>query len=602
MTFKRDEDRRSILGALKPGRDQTVSRAILTTYSLDLVAMLGLVLSLGGDPEAEFENSPLGLVKAFERMRGKLIVVHQLGRVVAPSKHRSVLPLLDTMVVAVPANERRGSWHPKVALVRYAGAASTEWRFWIGSRNLTGSTDLDAGVLLISTKDRAAKPVPGIAALAADLLQEAQLSASELDELKSARWITPAGVSVRDVLWRRHGQTKAFIAGPMIAGADRGCAVSPFINRGGLDEALKAGAANLALLTTEMAAINCAPHHHVKFRVDTAPEPEATVSIEQQQEAVEGEFVDPPSTGIHAKLLAISKGQRTALMLGSANLTKRGLVGPNAEAVVLLDVTDEALVESLYDFVGAGLELATEERDAALAEQEQAKRELDALISQFLEIPLSLRSDHDGLHLQLGTGGNEVLKLASFYAAAFLEEEAWIPIENGTTSVRLLPDPPVLSEQTALVRFRARSLGEPQVSRTWVQAVDVEGLDTERRDRALLARYVGANRFRDWLRSLLDGIDGTGGQKWSADWKGERPQEAAGEFARIFALETMLASWARDPKAFEARVAGMMSMLDAFEEVFATIAEDSEREAALNDLNEVRPFLQAVHDAIDEPA
>lgn len=120
MSF--DQGKRiSVFGALRPDAGQSVSRAVVATYSLDLVALLGLVLVLGGDAEAEFENSPLGLVKAFDAMRGRLRVLHQVGRIVAPRAHRSILPLLDTMVEAIRANERRQSWHPKVALVRYDG-------------------------------------------------------------------------------------------------------------------------------------------------------------------------------------------------------------------------------------------------------------------------------------------------------------------------------------------------------------------------------------------------------------------------------------------------------------------------------------------------
>lgn len=127
MSFS-EENRISIFGALKPNAGQNVTRAIITTYSLDLVAMLGLVLSLGGDVDAEFESSPLGLVKAFDRMRGRLVVLHQLGRVVVPGKHRSILPLLDTMVKAIASDEREASWHPKIALVRYESIKDIEWR------------------------------------------------------------------------------------------------------------------------------------------------------------------------------------------------------------------------------------------------------------------------------------------------------------------------------------------------------------------------------------------------------------------------------------------------------------------------------------------
>ncbi|TPG55068.1 phospholipase D family protein [Sphingomonas glacialis] len=599
MTFGRRDDRVSIFGALRPITGQTVSRAVVTTYSLDLIAMLGLVLALGGDADTEFEASPLGLVKAFDRVRGKLLVLHQLSRVVAPSAHRSVLPLLDTMVRAVASNERRESWHPKTALVRYASDTGVEWRFWIGSRNLTGSTDRDAGLLLVTSKARTARPVPDIAGLAEDLLSDAHLSAAELAELKSARWLAPPGTSVRSILWRRHGQTRRFIDTPLLARADRCCAVSPFIDRGGLAEVLKAGAPDLSLLTTELAGAGCAPVDGVRFRVDAAPEPAAPVSVEQQQDEVVGEFDDPPSTGIHAKLLAVSKGSRTALMLGSANLTGRGLTGPNAEAVAILDITDPALADSLYGFVNGGIDLAAVDVDTTEEkEKERATRELDDLISQFLEVGFSLSYREDGLHLLIGGGEDEALQLARFEVSPFLDLEAWSAIEPGDRSILLIANAPPTSEQTCLVNFRARSLGGPEVCRAWVQTLDVEGVDLERRDRALLARYVGANRFRDWLRSLLDGVDGTGGQRWSDAGLPPGPRDPTGHLAQIFTLETMLAAWARDHKAFESRVAGMMSMLDSFADVFASIPDDQERTAALADVEDVRPFLQAVHDAI----
>ena len=39
-------------------------------------------------------------------------------------------------------------------------------------------------------------------------------------------------------------------------------------------------------------------------------------------------------------------------------------------------------------------------------------------------------------------------------------------------------------------------------------------------------------------------------------------------------------------------------MLELFVEVFAAIPDEEERETAFADLEEVRPFLQAIHDAI----
>jgi len=561
--------------------------------------MLGLVLALGGDAETEFEASPLGLVKAFDKVRGKLLVLHQLSRVVTPSAHRSVLPLLDTMLHAVAANERKESWHPKTALLRYVSDVGVEWRFWIGSRNLTGSTDRDAGLLLVTSKAKSARPVPGICGLAEDLLSDAHLSAAELAELRSARWLAPPGVSVRSVLWRRHGQTRHFIDKPLLARADRGCAVSPFIDRRGLSEVVKAGAPNFSLLTTEVAGAGCAPVDGVRFRVDASPEPAAAVSVEQQQDEVVGEFNVPPSTGIHAKLIAVSKGDSTVLMLGSANLTGRGLNGPNAEAVAILNIVDRALADSLYSFVDGGIDLAAVDADTTEQQKkERAERELDDLICQFLECRFSLAYKDDGLHLLIGDEENNALQLARFEVSPFLYPNAWTAIQPGADAIQLISNAPPTSEQTSLVNFRARSLNAPEACRTWVQTLEIDGVDLERRDRALLARYVGANRFRDWLRSLLDGVDGTGGQRWSDPRVTSCSRDQSGQLAQIFSLETMLAAWARDHKAFESRIAGMMAMLDSFAEVFASIPDDEERVAALEDVNEVRPFLLAVHEAI----
>ena len=586
----------SIFGALRPEAGQFVSRAVVATYSLDLVALLGLVLALGGDAEAEFDNSPLGLVKAFEGVRGRLRVLHQVGRIIAPRAHRSILPLLDTMVEAIPANERYQSWHPKVALVRYDGDP-VQWRFWIGSRNLTGSRDLDAGLLLVTSRDMAARLIPDVAELARGLLVEGQFTATELDELRTARWLTPAGTAVRRLLWRRPGECMPFIPAPLLDRAKIASAVSPFIDVTGLREVLRAGSPSVTLLTNDVSAGGCAPLSGMAFRTGSAPEPETTVSVDQQTVDRTAEFIEPPTAGVHAKMIAVTKGKRSAIMLGSANLTKRGLLGPNAEAVAILDITDPRLAGSLHSFVQSGFEFEPSWVDEDLAEREEGRRQLDERIALLLECELGLEYEDGGLTLTLGEDADSALATARFEAAPFLDPDAWVRIDTGMRKVQLLRSNVVPSEQTSLVSFRATSLMDPTIQRCWVLSLPVIGLDHDRRDLALLTRYVGASRFRDWLRLQLDGLDGSAGERWFD----ELPKTREGETSQIpemFTLETMLSTWARDPQGFERRTAGMMAMLDSFRETFEELPDEEERRAALADLSEVRPFLQAVHDAV----
>ena len=588
--------RTSVFGALRPEAGQSVSRAVIATYSLDLIALLGLVLTLGGDGEAEFENSPLGLVKAFDSLRGRLQVIHQVGRILAPRAHRAVLPLLDTMVEAIVSNESKQSWHPKVALVRYDGDP-VQWRFWIGSRNLTGSRDLDAGLMLVSSRERSARSIPDIRELAGGLLAEADFTASELDELRAARWMAPPGVAVRRLLWRRPGEMRPFIAAPLLGRGDRTSGVSPFIDRTGLKEVLRAGSQPVSILTTDMAAGDCAPVEGIGFRTGWDPEPEIAVSVEQQMDEKEAEFTEQPPAGVHAKLLAVSKGNRTAIMIGSANLTGRGLVGPNAEAVAILDIADPVLSGSLHDFVQSGFEFDQSRVDEEVAEKEEAQRQLDERISMLLESELGLVYADDGLSLIVDDDADTALASAQFEVSPFLDTGEWVELPSGVRRVRLLQGTVTLSEQTSLVTFRATSLHDAAIQRCWVLSLPVAGLDQERRDLALLTRYVGASRFLDWLRSQLNGFDGTAGERWS---DGCAPA-VSGDTSRIpemFTLETMLSAWARDPKAFERRTASMMTMLESFRETFEALPDKDERRAALADLAEVQPFLKAVHDAI----
>ncbi len=590
------KDRISVFGALRPNVGQSVCKVVVATYSLDLVALLGLVLTLGGDGEAEFENSPLGLVRAFDSVRGRLRVLHQVGRIVAPKAHRSILPLLDTMVEAIPANERHQSWHPKVALARYDGD-SVQWRFWIGSRNLTGSRDLDAGILLVTSRDRTARPVPDIAELALGLLVEGEFMSAELDELRAARWLAPAGTVVRRLLWRRPGENTPFDPGSLLDRTEMVSAVSPFIDKTGLREVLRAGSSPVTLLTSDVSVGRCAPFPGIDFRIASSPEPETTVSVEQQAEDRTAEFTDPPPAGIHAKLIAVSKGNRSAIMLGSANLTERGLLGPNAEAVAIIDVSNTALAGSLHRFAQSGFEFDPSRVDEDLMEREESQRQLDERIALLLECELGLKYEDGGLTLTIGTGADAALAGARFEAAPFLDPDAWVGVETGLRSVALLRGNVVPSEQTSLVSFRATSLKDPAIQRCWVLSLPVSGLDRDRRDLALLARYVGASRFRDWLRSQLDGLDGTAGERWSDELSKGRDGETS-RIPEMFTLETMLSAWARDPRGFELRTAGMMAMLDSFRETFEQLHDEEERRTALADLSEVRPFLQAVHDAI----
>ena len=174
---------RSIVDALRPRPEQQVVGAIFSTYSLDLVALLGMLLGLSGIDCTEVDADPTDLHRSLFRLGKRIVVLCQRGRIRSPESYRRarILSALDRTVVEVPFDERRRSWHAKLALVAYkstgvAQEAVTEWRFWLGSRNLTRSNDLDFGLMLVGTPSRNPKMsnkdafIPGLTSALATLL------------------------------------------------------------------------------------------------------------------------------------------------------------------------------------------------------------------------------------------------------------------------------------------------------------------------------------------------------------------------------------------------------------------------------------------------
>jgi hypothetical protein len=582
----------SLFRSFRPAAEQVVTRAIVATYSLDLVAAVGLILSLGARSEAEFESTPVELVRAFEEMHGRLKILHQSGRVAAPRRHRGVLVLLDEMLMAIDADERVGSWHPKIVLARYVDdRGKYEWRFWIGSRNLTGSTDVDAGVLLVGTAGGKARVLPEISDLAAEMLGPAVWSDDELAELRASRWATPPGVRVKWLLWRMPGTLKSFVAkSRRSAGTNEIFAVSPFVNKTGLDAAF--GGAPATLLTSRSEAGRIAPLPGIEMFIRGQPQPHAPVSEPVHGVGDEPDFIEPTSNGVHAKLLLRGSNGGAELMIGSANLTARGLLGPSGEAVAWLDISDAVLIEGLKHFVRDNRPFVAFEADAEAEALEAARRDLDLLLFRLLDAKFALDMRDAGLFVTTEDDIEPLLRAAVLEVEAFGMPSAgrmeWLP---GRSEVRLSGRPPALKEQSTLVIMHLTSRGEPKVSKSWTQKLPLPSFDAGKRNLEALAAYVGGTRFRDWFRSAMEGVVGDDGGRWSDPPEDGEDKKRMVQIGDMFTLEVMLARWTRNPSKFEETVRRMIPLLESFRDVFEAMPEGDEKSRALADLEQVEPFL-----------
>src|SRR3546814_3667308 len=84
--------------------------------------------------------------EAVERLKGKVRIVIQRGRLAKMRRTPRIAAVLDQFVREVDFDEAMHSWHPKVALVRLrSDEGETRWRLWLGSRNLTECVNRDIG-------------------------------------------------------------------------------------------------------------------------------------------------------------------------------------------------------------------------------------------------------------------------------------------------------------------------------------------------------------------------------------------------------------------------------------------------------------------------
>jgi hypothetical protein len=552
----------SFLEGLRPGLDENVELALLASYSADLGSIGATLLALAGKDTDAGRGSPSDFADAIERLRGKVRIVIQRGRLAKMRRTPRIAAVLDQFVREVGFDEASHSWHPKAALVRTLSVSGEiGWRLWIGSRNLTECVNRDIGLLLISGAKGGA-PIPGADELARALADRAALkglrAASLAATIAKVAWRPPAGVRVERILWSAGLGDQPIPVPP--AGTDEVVVVSPFVDKSFLARQIPKGAkpARCVLLTTMreierigpmLAAFNDllaldAPDYPIS---DPEPDPQSSASGANVGSDEEEEEV---GRGIHAKLLFMRSGRKRTLWLGSANATMRAWTGRNAEVTAELLVT-ELVEKGLKALLGSArlVEAPSMEHspDAAALEEEALERARTQVAARWAAV---LSVDDEGLRLthrsDLYPGGPHpdesdiVVEVGALHG----EPIAW-PAQQVVVHLGLV----VAAERSEFVRLRV-SRGDKGLS--WLQRAPADPPFGEDRDRAAFVRFLGARGFLLWVAGLLadDGRQGEG------DWTNDDQQARAGLGlnptldSSLPTLEEMLAAWARDPDKF----------------------------------------------------
>ena len=153
-------NRQLLRDALRPPAGYVLDRAITTTFSLDLMALLAIPVSFTcfqlKDQDGPPQIDPLALVEALRRYAGKIAVFCQAGQIHVPRHVQLLLGYLEDSVHEVKA-PRGGVFHPKLTVLRYTAQENNDsvakllpvvYRLLCSSRNLTFDRSWDTLLLL----------------------------------------------------------------------------------------------------------------------------------------------------------------------------------------------------------------------------------------------------------------------------------------------------------------------------------------------------------------------------------------------------------------------------------------------------------------------
>lgn len=553
----------SFTEVLRPPEGWATDHAILSTYSADLVVVISSLLALRGyEIDSDRPGTRVELVRAIEGLRGRVRILAQEGRVPIPSNQLPILKLLDKFLWTVALDETERSFHAKAALIRFHKADNpneTQWRIWLGSRNLTRALNWEAGLVLASRSDGKGQNPEDLEDVVEAFVARAKLSgltpAGVRAELSKLTWDCPAGCEVKRVSLLGSGRDSGFPKPP--EDTERIFIVSPFLDASTVRAAAKWGGPKTrrTLVSTELECQRLLREDNNVFQgfdnLCRQPLPdlpaESPVNIEEEsRSAIEvAESEEAPLQGLHAKLLFATKGKRRQLWVGSANATARGWEGRNIEIVAELAV-DQEVAEGIEAFVD------TCERCTPIVME--SKGDEDELA---LEKARKALSGKWPLRQLIGDGALQLVatslppvndpQIVIEVAAMGGTWKTW-PTEAGRVLLGRVRE----WERTDFVQVRVRLR---DMVCAWVQVAPCDPPPDHARDTGLISQYLNPNTFMWWMRSMLtDAASDGGGGDWDSDddppkGKASRSSRALDVFA-MPTVEEILRAWARDSAAF----------------------------------------------------
>ncbi|MFG5862636.1 phospholipase D family protein [Metapseudomonas sp. CR1201] len=539
---------------LKPPPGYRLDRTVLTTYSLDLEVLLALPLAVLAQTDAGVEQllqDPLVLLEAIREAGERIQVFVDEAGIAVPANGRTLYGALESSVHPVKA-PNGGAFHPKVWVARFLSEDQSPLiRVSVASRNLTFDRSWD--IALTSEALPGKRTVSAIKPLADMLRRLPGLGNEALDDAVTAGIEQLAHEIQRTVFPAPEGFDSDLEFHVLGLGKQRGhwcpveqvtrvLAIAPFVS----DKALH----KVASLASGESLLVSRADQLSQLDVDLLG---AWSRVEVLSSTADGEAEDGSQarpSGLHAKLMVFEQGHRATWFIGSANLTDAAFTGNNVEVMVSASgpkgrpggkgVGINLFLESGFRRLCEDYDFAefTPDEESARDAANKLKLSREALLGA--ELYVSCRpaegdwqmAVHGGIVLPQGvTLTTWPLSVEGHQAKTWQDGVSWnLPI----------------ARLTAFVAFSIAVDGHDEELRLAIK-LPVEGMPEERIHHVLRTLIDSPERFLQFLRALLGGLEeiaGLIGERSGQPWNFAGGQGLRGEPL----LEDMLRAASRDPQ------------------------------------------------------
>ncbi len=238
------EGRQPLLDALKPPPGSVLDRAVGTSYSLDLLALLTAPLAFAlfdhlkadGAPDGA---DPIAVIEAVRRHADQIDIFCQAGQVAPMREHRPIVAYLERSVHGVVPPKPTAIFHPKVWLLRYrSGHRGAELSIPVPQPESDASTAPGTPSCVLTARLTATRrafdtepisafirALPGLAVNPLDDARVASLNALA-DELADVRFTLPDGFRAARFWPMGHDGVDRW---PLDGRIDRLLTISPFL-------------------------------------------------------------------------------------------------------------------------------------------------------------------------------------------------------------------------------------------------------------------------------------------------------------------------------------------------------------------------------------